>query len=235
MHCPQAVGRDLLRGRLARCVLRPLCTAITLSLACNTGAPSTTTRRSTPAGAQARQKPVPPEHTIIYPVGGAKIVSRFGIREDPFTGESRQHKGVDFRVPIGTSVRVTDAGTVVKAGWQSVSDRRKGFGIRVIVDHGGGNISIYGHLNSLTVKVGDVVGKSDVIGTSGETGNSVGPHLHYEERFEGTAHPPTFHPATYALAGTRVEQRNGALQHSRHLARANSVGGIGNPPVTANP
>ncbi|HWR75065.1 MAG TPA: M23 family metallopeptidase [Bacteroidales bacterium] len=93
----------------------------------------------------------------------------------PVWGSPRWHFGQDFCCPIGTEVYATGAGTVYYAGNQN-----DGFGIKVVIDHGYGYRSIYGHLSQLTVKRGQKVKRGDFIGLSGTTGTSTGPHLHYQ-------------------------------------------------------
>jgi murein DD-endopeptidase MepM/ murein hydrolase activator NlpD len=149
---------------------------------------------------------------VIMPIAG-DVVSPYGLRMDPVTGKRQRHKGLDFRAPVGASVRATDGGVVVLAGWQSERDKRLGFGLRVAIDHGGGNRSIYGHLSALQVKVGDAIQKGEVIGSSGNTGKSMGPHLHYEERYKGRAHPPMFRPAMFG-----VDMQSPRPKHMPHAA-----------------
>lgn len=110
------------------------------------------------------------------PVNGP-LTSYYGGRMDPFTGTvSQMHTGIDIAVPEGTSVRATGAGTVRLAGWSG------GYGNLVILDHGGGISTYYGHNSQLLVSPGQRVGKGDVISRSGTTGYSTGPHVHYEIR-----------------------------------------------------
>jgi murein DD-endopeptidase MepM/ murein hydrolase activator NlpD len=91
----------------------------------------------------------------------------------------------------------TGAGTVRIAGWQDTTDHKKGYGQRIIIDHAGGNVSVFGHLSEISVREGQRVRANQVIGLSGNTGKSTGPHLHYSE-FHGTdAHPPTGDPAGF--------------------------------------
>jgi len=130
------------------------------------------------------------------PVAG-RISSSYGKRKDPVTGVKTTHKGIDIAVKVNTPVRATGRGVVVRAGWQDKTNHKVGFGQRVIIDHGHGNTSIVGHLNSVSVKVGDKVKAGAVIGKSGNTGKSTGPHVHYEERKNGAPHRPTFHPEKY--------------------------------------
>jgi murein DD-endopeptidase MepM/ murein hydrolase activator NlpD len=102
---------------------------------------------------------------------------------------------VDFNAPRGAPVCGTGDGTVSKAGWQNPADKKAGFRQRVIIDHGNGKTSIYGHLESIGVKPGDKVKSGEHIGTVGSTGKSTGPHLHYEERRNNVPHAPTFDPS----------------------------------------
>ncbi|MDN4603771.1 peptidoglycan DD-metalloendopeptidase family protein [Paenibacillus sp. F6_3S_P_1C] len=121
------------------------------------------------------------------PVSGGRISSPFGRRTHPITGEvGKMHNGVDFAVPVGTSVHAASGGIVIMAEWYT------GYGYTVIVDHGGGLWTLYGHLREGGFKVskGDTVSKGDLIAESGNTGNSTGPHLHFEVRDNGTAVNP---------------------------------------------
>ncbi|NPB06316.1 MAG: peptidoglycan DD-metalloendopeptidase family protein [Aquificae bacterium] len=117
------------------------------------------------------------------PVSGA-ISSPFGYRFDPFTGRRVYHKGIDIKAPYGTPVRVTADGVVVFAG------RKLGFGKVVIVRHARGYETLYAHLSSIKVKVGQRVKTGQVIGLVGTSGRSTGPHLHYEVRRWGRAVNP---------------------------------------------
>lgn len=93
----------------------------------------------------------------------------------PVLGSPRWHFGQDFRCPIGTEVYATGAGVVYYAG-----NENDGFGIKVVIDHGYGYRTIYGHLSAYRVKRGEKVTRGDFIGLSGSTGISSGPHLHYQ-------------------------------------------------------
>ena len=131
------------------------------------------------------------------PVSG-RITSPYGPRTDPKTGsKGKPHHGIDIAAQIGTPVNATGAGTVTRAGWEDAKNHGKGYGQRVTINHGNGNISTYGHLSSISVKSGTKVKAGQVIGKSGNTGKSTGPHLHYEERHNGKPHNPTFRPDKY--------------------------------------
>ena len=108
------------------------------------------------------------------------VTSEFGNRRDPFTGERRGHTGMDLAVPTGTSVRAALPGTVTVSTYN-----RGGYGYYVMIDHGGGLATLYGHCSQLLARVGQTVEAGDVIALSGSTGRSTGPHLHFEVRVNG--------------------------------------------------
>jgi hypothetical protein len=112
------------------------------------------------------------------------MTSGFGVRRSPFHGGLVQHRGVDFAVPYGADVFATGDGEVVFAGWFS------GLGRTVMIDHGGGLITRYGHASSLEVEEGDQVRRGDVIAKAGNSGRSTGTHLHYEVWVSGRAVDP---------------------------------------------
>lgn len=93
----------------------------------------------------------------------------------PVTGAPRMHNGQDFEVPYGTDVFATGDGTVIESGWNS-----GGFGNCIVIDHGYGFQTVYGHLSDIKVTTGLNVKRGDLIGISGSTGLSSGPHLHYQ-------------------------------------------------------
>jgi murein DD-endopeptidase MepM/ murein hydrolase activator NlpD len=109
------------------------------------------------------------------------ITSGFGVRIGPRTGRIERHTGWDIAAGFGSNVHATAPGTVVAAGWTNL-----GYGMHVIIDHGYGYRTLYGHLSRIMVTVGETVSPSEVIGQVGSTGNSTGPHLHYEVRVGGT-------------------------------------------------
>ena len=109
----------------------------------------------------------------MWPVRG-QITGGFGQRMDPLNGEETIHWGIDISAPSGTEVQVTADGVVIAAG------REAGYGNEILVDHGGGIVTKYGHLKRIDVAVQQEVRKGEVIGTVGMTGRSTGPHLHYE-------------------------------------------------------
>lgn len=125
---------------------------------------------------------IPP--TYIKPISGGRLSSGFGGRNAPTKGASTNHKGVDWAVPIGTTVVASNAGTVTKAGWAS------GYGYAVYIRHADGRETRYGHLSKVLVSVGQTVEQGQKIALSGNTGRSTGPHLHFEIRIGGTAVNP---------------------------------------------
>ncbi|WP_231636965.1 MULTISPECIES: peptidoglycan DD-metalloendopeptidase family protein [Planktothricoides] len=115
---------------------------------------------------------------MIFPLAiPAPITSLFGWRTHPITGDRRFHNGIDFGAPMGTPVLAAYAGQVAIADWLG------GYGLTVVLDHAQGSAeTLYGHLSELFVKEGEEVKQGDVIGLVGSTGNSTGPHLHFELR-----------------------------------------------------
>jgi murein DD-endopeptidase MepM/ murein hydrolase activator NlpD len=109
----------------------------------------------------------------LWPVRGW-ITAGFGQRMDPFTGEGAFHAGVDIGASYGTSVEASADGLVLQAG------RNSGYGNEVLIDHGFGLTTKYGHLSKIYVVVGEEVKRGQVIGAVGATGRATGPHLHYE-------------------------------------------------------
>lgn len=114
----------------------------------------------------------------IRPVDGW-ITSRFGYRKSPFTGKRSFHSGLDISNRPGTKIIATANGKVTYAA------RKMYFGNLVIIDHGYGKVTKYAHCKDLLVKRGQKVKRGDVIATVGNTGQSTGPHLHYEVRING--------------------------------------------------
>jgi murein DD-endopeptidase MepM/ murein hydrolase activator NlpD len=117
----------------------------------------------------------------INPVGAASVAAGFGWRTRPWP---EFHQGIDLAVDYGTLVRSTAAGTVVSAGWSG------GFGIKVVIDHGNGYQTWYGHLSRTIVAAGQRVTKGEPIAYTGSTGESTGPHLHYQVMYLGRAIDP---------------------------------------------
>ena len=121
---------------------------------------------------------IPP--TYVKPISGGRISSYFGYRKSPGGIGSTYHKGVDWYVPLGTPVYASSGGTVRSAGWGS------GYGYVVYIDHPDGRQTRYAHCSKLVVSAGQYVNQGDLIAYSGSTGNSTGPHLHFEILINGT-------------------------------------------------
>jgi murein DD-endopeptidase MepM/ murein hydrolase activator NlpD len=109
----------------------------------------------------------------VWPVRGY-LSAAFGNRLDPFTAQKDFHPGIDVSTPIGTKVQAPADGIVISTGAQG------GYGNALVIDHGFGIVTRYGHLESFAVKPGQRVKRGDVIAYVGNTGRSTGPHLHYE-------------------------------------------------------
>lgn len=109
------------------------------------------------------------------------ITSHFSpARVNPVSGKLKKHTGTDIGASFGASIVAANSGTVTLAGWNS------GYGNCVIIDHGGGRATLYGHMSSIGVKKGQSVTKGQQIGKVGSTGNSTGPHLHFEVLINGS-------------------------------------------------
>jgi len=115
----------------------------------------------------------------LWPVVGP-ITSSFGERQDPFNGEGAFHAGIDISTSFGQPVHATADGVVLTAGLAS------GYGREILIDHGHGIETLYGHLSGFAVSSGEQVRRGQIIGYVGTSGRSTGPHLHYEVRIRNT-------------------------------------------------
>ncbi len=133
---------------------------------------------------------------LAVPVSGAGFdrSSGFGARIDPFTRHYAFHSGIDFAGPYGAQVHATAPGTVTFVG------NRGGYGNMVEIDHGLGIHTRYGHLSSITVRVGARIDKGAAIGRVGSTGRSTGPHVHYEVWYDDVVR----NPSNFIEAGRHV-------------------------------
>lgn len=109
----------------------------------------------------------------IWPVRGY-LSAGYGNRMDPFTNQKEFHSGIDISTPIGTKIHAPADGTVISAAPHG------GYGNSLVIDHGYGVVTRYGHLDGFAVKAGQRVRRGELIGFVGTTGRSTGPHLHYE-------------------------------------------------------
>ena len=133
--------------------------------------------RDAQEGAGSTGTGTPSASGFIWPVNGS-VVSGYGMRW------GRMHEGIDITASIGTPIWAAAAGTVIHAGWLG------GYGNLVVVDHGNGLATAYGHASAILVAVGQQVAQGETISLVGSTGNSSGPHLHFEVRVNGIAVDP---------------------------------------------
>jgi murein DD-endopeptidase MepM/ murein hydrolase activator NlpD len=120
----------------------------------------------------------------LWPLIGP-LLSHFGKRQDPFEGNEAFHSGLDIKASTGTPVHASADGIVKMAGWMG------GYGKLVVIDHGRGYETYYGHLSRIDVIPGQEVRAGQSIAASGSTGRSTAPHLHYEVRIGGQAQNPS--------------------------------------------
>jgi murein DD-endopeptidase MepM/ murein hydrolase activator NlpD len=121
---------------------------------------------------------------LAAPLDSYQLMSGFGVRIDPFTGQRAQHDGLDLKNEVGTPVLATAPGTVIYAGWM------RDYGRVVEIDHGLGIHTRYAHLKSITVTVGQKVDFRQELGQLGNSGRSTGAHLHYEVQVNGKPQDP---------------------------------------------
>lgn len=119
----------------------------------------------------------PPSDGLIWPTSGV-VTSEFGMRW------GRMHNGIDIAAPLGTSIWAAASGQVFFVGYQG------GYGNTVMIDHGNGLVTLYAHQSSMAVYSGQYVNQGQVIGYVGSTGNSTGPHLHFETRINSVPQNP---------------------------------------------
>lgn len=140
-------------------------------------------------------KPVIDQMPVTRPTAtDVRYSSGFGYRKHPLLGTQRLHAGIDMAAPIGTVVRAAGSGTVISAGWGG------GYGNLVQIDHGNGLITRYAHLSRIDVSPQQPIGRGQVVGLMGTTGQSTGSHLHFETRIQGNP----VNPACFMLAGDRI-------------------------------
>lgn len=116
------------------------------------------------------------------------VTSEFGTRKDPFTGEIKEHKGMDLAQPLGTEIHAVADGTATYVGYDE-----NGYGNYLQLNHSGNIVTLYAHCSEILVKKGDVIKQGDVIALVGSTSNSTGPHLHLEFLNGNIAENPRFY------------------------------------------
>ena len=111
---------------------------------------------------------------FTHPVEFKKISSGYGYRKDPFTGKKGFHAGIDYLIPVGTEVKSSLNGKVLKTEFLDT-----GYGLNILIDHLNGYYTLYGHLSEIFVKPNQTVKQGQIIGMSGDSGRSTGAHLHF--------------------------------------------------------
>ena len=135
-----------------------------------------------------------------------QMASGYGRRVDPVYGTMKFHEGMDFACDVGTPVYATGDGTVKAADWHS------GYGNRIDIDHGFGYLTRYAHLSKISVKPGQSVKRGDLIGLSGNTGKSTGPHVHYEVRLKDVPQ----NPVNYYFYDLTPEEYAAMIEHAEN-------------------
>ncbi|MBK9015796.1 MAG: M23 family metallopeptidase [Saprospiraceae bacterium] len=128
---------------------------------------------------------------------GVELLSGFGYRLHPIHKIFKMHTGIDFSAPQGTAIQVTGDGVVSK-----VERDRSGYGLHVVVDHGYGYQTLYGHMSAASVRIGEKVKKGHQLGKVGSSGTSTAPHCHYEVHYKGKP----VNPVDYVLDGLTPTQ-----------------------------
>ena len=121
---------------------------------------------------------------LASPLAFSRVSSGYGMRFHPISGNRRPHLGIDYAAPTGTPVRTVAEGTVQFAGWQ------RGYGNVIFIQHRQERTTVYAHLHRIDVRKGQRVDQGDLIGLVGSTGDSTGPHLHFEYRVRGVHNDP---------------------------------------------
>ncbi len=141
---------------------------------------------------------LPASHSLVLPVLAPVLTQGYGCTDfefepvAPLCPGGHFHAGVDLAAPYGTPVRAAAAGSVLTAAWNA-----SGYGLCVVIDHGQGLTTLYAHLLETAVVAGDAVSAGQPIAQVGSTGNSTGPHLHFEVRSKG--HPADPEPLLAAI------------------------------------
>ena len=140
------------------------------------------------------------------------------------TDTSAFHTGIDYACPLGTDILASESGTVMFAGWDST-----GYGNCVIILHPDGNATLYAHLSIISVIVGQHVNQGQIIGYSGTTGNSTGPHLHFEARHTWNDYKSHFDPMTlplHSMIDTNTDLKGADEFHANELVKVVCPAGV---------
>lgn len=158
-----------------------------------------------------------PQEQFRVPIDCGKITSSFGFRKDPFTRSKKFHHGIDIIARTDTPVRSAATGTVHYLGY------KKGLGNTIIVDHGNGIRTLYGHLNRFLVSSGQTVAKGEVIAGAGSTGRSTSTHLHFSVLIDGKSVDPlqfTYERIWFAPFDISGDFRTVSVSRAIHLEEA---------------
>ena len=141
---------------------------------------------------------------LSYPLPRMKITSKFGIRRHPISGKVKGHTGVDLSASVGTPIRAAASGVIVKASYYS------GYGRYIKIKHAASINTAYGHLSRIVVRNGQHVSQGQIIGYTGNSGYSTGPHLHYEVMKNGQfVNPMSFvKQEPQKLTGNKLQRFN---------------------------
>ncbi len=140
-----------------------------------------------------------------------RLSSYYGYRTDPIYKVRKFHPGIDFSAPIGTEIYSTGDGKVIE-----VNISRRGYGNKIVIDHGYGYKTMYAHMDKFNVKKGDFVKRGQVIGTVGSSGKSTAPHLHYEIR----KNEKKVNPIYYFFNDLSPEEYETVLEMSTQLSQS---------------
>ncbi len=137
----------------------------------------------------------PATGSYIWPTPNSRLItSLYGNRMHPILGYERYHSGVDINGSVGDPVVAADGGTVILSSYDA-----GGYGNYIVINHGGGRTTLYAHMSSVAVSVGNVVSQGQTIGYVGSTGLSTGPHLHFEIAVNGNRHDPLGYLSGYSI------------------------------------
>ncbi len=163
------------------------------------------------------------------PIDGARVTSGFGMRRHPLLGYTKMHKGMDFGAPTGTPIFAAGDGVITRAGWAN------GYGNFVSIKHNGTYATAYGHMSKILVSAGQRVRQGQVIGRVGSTGNSTGPHLHFEVLQAGTQVNPS-NVANLSIGNKLMGKQLALFQRASASAKAavQSLVNGGNKPQLAS-